>query len=311
MNLRLSRLWARLRHFRTDADLEDELRSHLEMQAEDDAAPGVTSAEAQRRARLRLGSNRAIVERVRDQELATFLESWYRDFALGIRTLRKNPLFCLTAILTLALGIGANTAIFALLYGLLLRSLPAANPSQLADIGMVSTASNFNYAGSSIPYHMIEQFRREQQSFSDISLWFRGSVPLQDSEGTARIFGVGMVSGNAFPLFGMKPYLGRLIAPADDVRGGSAEGWPVVLSYGFWNERFGADPGVMGTQIKVSAIAATIVGVAPPDFRGVWPGDDIKLYFPFQFLATLQMAVTGKDAVNEPLLSFPVPPSAD
>jgi predicted permease len=115
-----------------------------------------------------------------------------------------------------------------------------------------------------------------------------------------RFYYAGIVSGNAFPLFGMKPYLGRLIAPADDVRGGPPEGWPVVLSYGFWNERFGADPAVLGKQIKTSGIPATIVGVAPPEFHGVWPGDDIKLYFPFQFRATLQLARTGKDPINDP-----------
>jgi predicted permease len=304
MDRRLSRLLAHLRHFRSDADLEDELRSHLEMQADDDTAPNVSPAEARRRARLRLGSNRAVVERVRDQEFATFIESWYRDFALGVRTLRRSPLFCLTAILTLALGIGANTAIFALLYGLLLRSLPASNPSQLAQIRMVSTASKFNDANSLLPYHMVEQFRREQQSFSDISIWSGRAVPLEDSEGTMRFFNAGMVSGNAFPLFGMKPYLGRLIAPADDVRGGPAEGWPVVLSYGFWNERFGADPAVLGTQIKISGIPATIVGVAPPEFHGVWPGNDIKLYFPLQFLASGQLAATGKDPINDPVGFF-------
>jgi predicted permease len=300
MSERLRRLWARCRHFRTDDDLEDELRSHIEMQAEENVAPGVSVSEAQRRARLRLGSDLAIVERVRDQEFATFIESWYRDFLLGLRMLRKNPLFCLTAILTLALGIGANTAIFALLYGLLLRSLPAKSPDELAQIRMVSTASKFNDADSSIPYRMIEQFRHEQQSFSDISIWSRAFVPLEDSEGTMRFYHAGTVSGNAFPLFGMKPYLGRLIAPADDVRGGPSEGWPVVLSYGFWNENFGGDPAVLGKQIKTSGIPATIVGVAPPEFHGVWPGDDIKLYFPFQFRATLQMAMTGEDSINDP-----------
>jgi predicted permease len=297
-------LWARLRHFRSDTDLEDELCSHLEMQAEDESGRGISAAEAQRRARLRLGGNRTIIERIRDQEFATFAESWYRDFAIGMRALRKSPAFCLTAILTLALGIGANAAIFTLLYGLLLRSLPVTNPNQLADIGLVSTASKFNDAGSNLPLRMIEQFRRQQRSFSDISIWHDGGVPLQDSEGTFRVFDTGMVSGNAFPLFGMKPYVGRLIAPGDDVRGGPAQGWPVVLSYGFWNERFGADPRIIGTQIKVSGVSATVVGVAPLDFHGVWPGEDIKLYFPLQFMAALKVAATGKDDLNVPTSFF-------
>jgi hypothetical protein len=117
----LSALWTRLRHFRSDADLADELRSHFEMLAEDEVAPGISIEEAQRRARLRLGKQGAVVERIRDQELATFLEGWYRDLVIGLRALRKSPVFCLTAVLTLALGIGANTAIFTLLYGLVLR----------------------------------------------------------------------------------------------------------------------------------------------------------------------------------------------
>lgn len=303
MNRLLSGLCTRLRHFRTDVDLEDELRSHLEMQAED-AAPGTSATEAQRRARLSLGGNRAIIGRIRDQELATFVESWYGDFALGLRALRRNPVFCLTAILTLALGIGANTAIFAFLYGLLLRSLPVAHASELVHIGLVSsTGSRFNDTQSILPYRMIEQFRRQQRSFSDISLWSGGGVrgvPLEDKEGILRFFSAGIVSGNAFSLLGMKPYIGRLIAPGDDVRGGPADGWPVVLSYGFWIERFGADPQIVGTQIKISGIPATIVGVTPPDFRGVWPGADIKLYFPFQFMAAREMAITGKDPINEP-----------
>src|SRR6185437_11807177 len=215
----LSRFWARLRHFRTDADLDDELRVHLEMQAEDNLVPGVSAAEARRRAHLRLGNERVIVERLRDRELATILESWYRDFALGIRALRKSPVFCFTAILTLALGIGANTAIFTLLYGLLLRSLPVAAPQQLARISLVSAASKTNIA-SFIPYRLLQQIRRQQHSFAEISAWIRGGVPMEDNDGTLRIYDAGLVSGNGFQVLRMKPYIGRLIAPSDDVRGG-------------------------------------------------------------------------------------------
>src|SRR6185312_14421499 len=174
----LSRLLRRIGRFRSDSDLEDELRAHLEMQAEDNLAGGMPAVEARRRARLRLGRTPAIIERVHDQDFMTILESWYRDFVLGMRAIRKSPVFCVTAILTLALGIGANTAIFALLYGLLLRSLPVSDP---------------------------EQLQREQHSFSAISAWWLGEVTMLDSEGTLRAYHVGLVSGNAFPMFGMKP----------------------------------------------------------------------------------------------------------
>jgi len=282
----LSRLWARLRHFRTDADLDDELRVHLEMQAEDNLVPGVSAAEARRRAHLRLGNERVIVERLRDRELATILESWYRDFALGIRALRKSPVFCFTAILTLALGIGANTAIFTLLYGLLLRSLPVAAPGELARIGLVNATHR---QGSFIPYRMLQQIRRQQHSFAGLSAWLGGEglVTMEDNEGTLRNYDAGLVSGNGFQVLRMKPYLGRLITPSDDIRGGPAYGWPVVLSYGFWNEHFGADSRIVGKQIRVSDTPVTVVGVTPPDFRGPWPGFDMKLYFPLQFITAL------------------------
>ena len=281
----LSRLLGRLRHFRTDADLDDELRVHLEMQAEDNLAPGISAAEARRRANLQLGSRRVIIERLRDREFATLLESWFRDFALGIRALRKSPVFCLTAILTLALGIGANTAIFTLLYGLLLRSLPVASPQQLARISLKRTGHN-----SSIPYRMLQQIRSQQHSFAGISAWFgdEGGVTMEDNEGAPRDYDAGFVSGNGFQVLGMKPYLGRLIASSDDVRGGPPDGWPVVLSYGFWNDHFAADSRIVGKQIRVSDTPVTVIGVTPPDFRGPWPGFDLKLYLPLQFITVLQ-----------------------
>ena len=136
--------------------------------------------EARRRAHLRLGRTPEIIERVRDQEVIVVLEGWYKDFVFGIRAIRQSPIFCITAILTLALGIGANTAIFALLYGLLLRDLPVNDPGRLAQIRVMSGASTTNERNSFIPYRMIEQFEREQNSFSGISLWRPGEVTMLD-----------------------------------------------------------------------------------------------------------------------------------
>jgi hypothetical protein len=157
------------RRFRTNEDLADELRVHREMEAEDEIAAGRSETEARRRANLDLGSTTAVIERIRDQEFSTMLESWYRDFVLGSRSLRKHPLFSITAILTVAFGIGANTAIFTLLYGLVLRPLPVAHPEQLAHIKIVSPGLPFSDDGGSIiPYRMLQQFRRQQQSFTEL-----------------------------------------------------------------------------------------------------------------------------------------------
>jgi predicted permease len=282
------------RPFRTDEDLADELQAHREMQTRDDVAAGLSEAEANRRARLQLGGTRATIERIRDQEFATVIESWYRDFVLGFRSLRKNPLFSIIAILTVALGIGANIAIFTLLYGLVLRSLPVERPGELAHITIFSPASQFTDTESIIPYKMFQQFRRRQQSFVDVSALHTYDVSMQDSDGIERVFFAGMVSGNVFSVLGVRPFLGRLIEPVDDARGGPQHGWPVVLSYGFWTGRFGGDVHVIGRQIRIANIPVTIVGVTPPGFHGVWPGADVKVYLPMQFDNVLKR----KDVLN-------------
>ncbi len=228
------------------------------------------------------------------------LESWYRDFVLGLRALRKSPVFCFTAILTLALGIGANTAIFTLLYGLVLRSLPVPAPSQLVKVGIASPAFN---SGETIfiPYRMLEQLRREQKSFRDLSAWDGDMALIRDNEGSVREYLAAMISGNAFTVLELQPFLGRLIAPYDDLRGGPAQGWPVVLSYGFWADHFARDPGIVGKRIEISNTQVTVIGITPPGFHGPWPGMDIKLYLPLQ----LESVLSHQD-LNDPNLIFGV-----
>ncbi len=279
-----------LRHHRTDSDLGDELKAHLEMQEEDYVGLGIPTSEARRRARLRLGSTQAVVENVRDLEFITMLENCYRDFMFGLRALRKSPVFSLTAILTLGIGIGANTVVFTLLYGLLLRSLPVRDAASLVRIGVASPTGDASRA-SSVPYKLLLELRRQQKSFADISGWRLDVVSMDAGDGSPRMLPAGLVGGNGFQVLGMNAYLGRLLTPADDVRGGPAEGWPAVLSYGFWKDNFGADPSVLGKQVKLSNTTVTFVGVAPPGFRGLWPGSDTMLYVPFHFLSVL----TGKE----------------
>ena len=148
--MRFSRLLQRFGHFRSDADLEDELRVHLEMQADDNRARGVSQTEAERQARLQLGSPHVIIEKVRDQEFSTMLENWRRDTITGMRALLKNPGFAATAIVMLALGIGANTAIFTVADALLLRSLPYPEPGRL--VMVASAEPDRRDAGNSISF---------------------------------------------------------------------------------------------------------------------------------------------------------------
>lgn len=300
------RFWKQIPRIRSNSDLDDELRIHLELAAEDHRSGGMTDSEARRRARIQMGHPRlAIVESIRDQELLTALESWYRDLVLGLRTLRKSPVFCMTSILTLALGIGANTAVFSVLYGLLLRSLPVPAPERLARIGIVTPELDPQDQGSFLTYEMFRQFSKRQQSFSDVAAWNENPVILKDKEGTLRVYDAGLVSGNAFGVLGLKPYIGRLISPADDVRNASAE-WPAVLSYGFWKTRFSGDPQTVGKHIVILDAAAIVIGVAPPGFEGIWPGSDPKIYLPLQFINI----IAGRDVVNVPSSTFGVSPIA-
>ncbi len=212
------------------------------------------------------------------------IESWYRDFVLGLRGLRKRPIFCLTAILTLALGIGANTAIFTLLYGLLLRSLPVAQPWRLVRINLAGPIPGHGTQEFGLSWLMLEQLRRQQQSFTDISAWMPSiRVYARDSEGTLRMYPATLMSGNAFDVLGVKPYLGRVLVPSDDVLGGPPQGWPVVLSYGFWNERFARDPQIIGKRIEISNVPFSVAGVTPMEFQGVQAGDRPQVYLPMHF----------------------------
>jgi predicted permease len=290
----LDRAMRPFRHFRDDDDLKAELQVHLELQAEDDTRPGVTAEEAHRRARLKVGPTLAVVEGVRDQEFITMLESWLKDFTFGVRSLRRNPIFTITAILTIAVGIGANTVIFTLLYGLLLRSLPVSDPEQLVRLGMVSPATT-SFADV-IPYRMLAQLRRQQTSFTDMAAWSARHVTVETTEGEPRMFIANFVSGNGFAVLGINPQIGRLLNDADDVRGGPSTGWPVVLSHGFWTDNYGGDPSVIGRQIRLAKTVATIVGVAPREFRGLRAGSDDALYLPMQFLNV----VVGRDWINTP-----------
>jgi predicted permease len=214
----------------------------------------------------------------------SWLEVLMIDLRYSLRMFRKNPVLTVAAVLTLALGIGANTAIFTLLYGLVLRTLPTPNATQLVMVGVASTAQPSEDDGSWMTYQMFEAFRSEQSSFRELSAWGEDRVLLRDKQGSVQRYTAGMVSGNAFDLLGLPPYRGRLIDPSDDMRGGPSTGWPVVLSYGFWKDFYGGAEDIVGKKITVSDVPVTIVGIAPPDFQGVWPGTQTKLYLPLHFL---------------------------
>ena len=244
--------------------------------------------ETRRDARAKLDGMEQTKEPVRDVRSIPFLETLLQDVRFGLRMLRKNSVLTMVAVLTLALGIGANTAIFTLLYGLVLRSLPAANAGQLVKVGIASSAVPDDAGGSYMPYRIMEALSKEQSSFRELSAWSEEVVLMKDHGGSIQRYIVGLVGGNAFGLLGLQPYRGRLIAPYDDVRGGPSAGWPVVLSYGFWKGFYGSAEDIVGKQITLSDVPVTVVGITPADFQGVWPGENPKMYLPLQFASALE-----------------------
>ncbi len=284
------------RRDRFDQELEEEMKFHLDKKAEANLTDGLSPEDAHYAARRRFGNQTLLMEKSRDVWAFRSLETFWQDFRYSLRMLRKSPIFFLTAVLTLAAGIGANTAIFTLLHGLFLRDLPALRPAELARINLIGPFPGSESAEPGIPWRMYQQLRLQQQSFTDLSAWVTSRINIRDGEGVLRMYPAIHITGNAFEVLGVKPYLGRLLTSSDDVRGGPSTGWPAVLGYSFWYERFGGDPQIIGKQLEISNTIVTVVGVTPPEFQGVSPGESAKIYLPFQFLTVL----IRKDILDSP-----------
>ncbi len=210
----------------------------------------------------------------------------FQDLKYGIRMLAKNPGFTLVAVLTLALGIGANTAIFSLIDAVLLKMLPVQNPQQLVLLtwmskgwpegvissltGNVSGAPGGGRTSESLSYPTYERIRAANSVFSSVLVMAADGSELNVNVNGAPERAHGdLVSGSFFTTLGVQPILGRALTPEDD----KPEASPVaVISYGYWQRRFGRDPAAVGKGITVNSVPATIVGVAPPEFYGVRPG---------------------------------------
>jgi predicted permease len=200
-----------------------------------------------------------------------------RDFRYSLRTLRKSPVFLAVAVLSLALGIGANTAIFTLIYQLILQPLPVRDPEQLVMLAGRGKHYGGNNGPDRISYPMYQEIRDKNQVFSGMFCTYPGTVSAS-FQGATELIGADFVSGNYFPVLGIGAAAGRVFTASDDLIQG---GHPLaVLSYGYWRTRFGADPGIVGKQIVVNGRSLTIVGVSPAGFDGVEPGRAPQIRIP-------------------------------
>ena len=252
----------------TEDELDEELRAHVERRAQDLERLGLTPVDAERRARIEFGGHEKFKEECREALGTRLLETFLEDLRFAARTLRKSPGFPAVAILTLALGIGANTAIFTLLDQILLRSLPVKDPQQLVLLDLVGHDYGNSSGDSVLSYPLYRDFEERNEVFSGMFCHRFTSASLSFG-GQAEPVRIELVSGTYFPVLGVRPALGRVLTPDDDrVRNGEPL---VVLSHAFWKQRFGEDPGIVGKTLLVNSHNMTVVGVAQPGFDGVEP----------------------------------------
>ncbi len=270
-----------LRRSRMESEMDAELRFHMEAYAEDLMRSGVPRQEAMRRARLEFGGIEGTKEECREARGVSFIETLVQDVRYALRILRKSPGFTATAILTLALGIGANTAIFQLLDAVRLRSLPVPSPSELAQIEIRGGNRGFGISRSrdDLTYPLWEQIRSHQEAFSGVFAWSGSDeIPLGQGSQAKRARGL-FVSGETFTALGVPPLRGRLFTAEDDRPGCGLPG--AVISYAFWQSEFGGLDSAIGSKILIDGHPVEVLGVTPPNFFGLDVGTNFDVAVPF------------------------------
>ncbi len=301
----LSAYLARLRGAdqRRELDLALELDAHIEMLTDDNIRAGIPPEEARRLASIAMGGMEQIKDDCRDRWSFPWLASLRRDLSYAVRVLAKSPTFTATAVLTLALGIGANTAIFSLMNAILLRNLPVRQPQQLVFFGDAKATGSTGFWPDGdtqlFSYPFFRQFRQENQVFSDVaaiaSILFNTHGRVGSSSGFEKI-NVELVSGSYFNTLGVSPLFGRTLSDADDLEPG--QGRVAVANYAWWQRRFAGNPKAIGGAVTIGSTPYVIVGVAPPEFFGVTVGQSPDLWIP---LAMQKEISPGWNGLNDNL----------
>ena len=242
-----------------EQDLDEELRFHLEMEASRHIAAGVPPVEARRRAARDFGGVDRFKEDVRDERGARWFQDIGQDLRYGMRTLGRRPLFTTMAVLTLALGIGATTALFSVVKAVLLTPLPYGNPDRIAVVW--SAWKGFDQTWLS--YDEFEAYDSGIRALANVGLFTDGAVNLTEGGEPERIR-AGFVTEDVFGILGVQPVLGRGFTTEEDRPNGPRV---IVLGHGVWQRRFGGDPSILGRQIDVGGQPTTVVGVMPAGFR--------------------------------------------
>ena len=261
---------------RAEQDLNDELQAFVDMAAADKVRDGAPPADARRLAVLHLGGVEQTKERVRAARHGAWLDDVGRDVRYAFRTCARNPGFSTVVVMTLALGIGANTAIFSLVNAFMLRSLPVRQPEQLVEM-------LWKYPGdprlNNYGWKDYEHFRDQNHVFSDLIAMSLGRFQVTNTTVEPEVVDGVYVAGNFFEVLGLRPAIGRLIGPQED-KVGSASAAVAVISWSYWQNRFNLDPALLGTLLVVNDVPTTIIGVTPREFFGLQLGMDPPIWLP-------------------------------
>src|SRR5258707_3810186 len=254
-----------------DRELDEELGAYLEMEVSEKMRQGVSRKDALREVRLERGSLEVTKELVRSGGWEFFVERCWQDLHYSVRMLRKSPGFAAVAIVTLALGIGANTAIFSLTDQILLRDLPVPHPEQLFILRSPGpnhghTWGDVDQGAQSFSYPMYKDLRERATVFSGLLACRRITVNVS-GHGETQTAHADLISGNFFQTLEVQPVLGRLFASSDETAPGANT--VAVLSYSYWSRQFGADPSILNQPLTVNGVPLTVVGVARKGVYGV------------------------------------------
>ena len=269
-----SRTRAWLSPRQVDQDFDAELETHLEMLTDENIQRGMTPEEAKRAARIRLGGQTQLKETNRELHSLPFLETFLQDMRYALRMLRKNPGFTSVAVLTLALGIGANTAIFSVVYAVLLKPLPYPQPEQLVTVFETQPQEGIMGNGSSYPN--FAELRAGNHIFSEMAGYQQHQLTLTD-RGEPTVVNTAVVTPELFSVLGVKAIAGRTFLPEEGKPGAPAV---VILSENLWRSLFAADPNVIGSSITLDKRSCTVVGIMPAGFRFPAISEEEQIWIP-------------------------------
>jgi len=280
----LNRIWNTLRSRSLESDLDEELRLHLDLRTRELERSGMGQDEARAAAARLFGNITLETERMRRTDIAAWMETFFNDLRFGVRQLRRNRVFSFIAILSLALGIGANTAIFSVMNAILLRALPVRDPQELVILTNPDSAGSWTGIGDAerdqISYPEFVELRERLTTLSGLC-----AAQSYSSDWSVRIAGGDqepvhgrLVSENYFSVLGVTSSIGRVFSQSDEA--GPGRDPYVVLSYDFWQRRFVGALNIVGTPIKLNQAMLTVIGVAAPGFKGESGGENPDLWIP-------------------------------